>query len=109
MLLGIYALAMVSVFLCEIITSKGGWLIFCVAGMVSFITSTIWQNDMTKVKRIILCSVGFVIIATFAVIGITKLEDGSVQVIDYISPFIFILCNSIYSSVKRNSRGANAK
>jgi|GEM_PF-3531751 hypothetical protein len=101
MLLGLYLLVMICLLATKLTDSYIGLIILGIVALVSYMTTVAFEASLSKKKRVLFASLGFVLISTLAIVGMVSMEQKPVTVADYLMPLFLVLCHPIVSRIKK--------
>ena len=101
MLLGLYLLVMICLLATKLTDSYIGLIILGIVALVSYMTTVAFETSLSKKKRVLFASLGFVLISTLAIVGMVSMEQKPVTVADYLMPLFLVLCHPIVSRIKK--------
>ena len=101
MLLGLYLLVMICLLMSELTDSYIGLLVLGIVALVSYMTTVTIDTKLSKKKRALYASTGFVLISTVVVVGMVSMEQKPITVADYLMPLLLVFCNPIVSFLKK--------
>ncbi len=108
MLLGLYLLVMLFLLMGQLVNSYIGWIILGIVAVVSYITTVSLAHELTRKKRLLFASIGFVLISTVMSVGLLMMKQHPIGVSDYLVPLFLVFCHPIARYIKRENK-QNAK
>lgn len=108
MLLGLYLLVMLLLLMSQLVNSYIGWIILGIVAIVSYTTTVTLERELTRKKKLLFASIGFVLISTAMTVGLLMMKIHPIGVSDYLVPLFLVFCHPIASRIKReNTQNAN--
>lgn len=101
MLLGLYLFVMICLLVSKLTDSYIGLIILGIVAIVSYMTTVAFETAVSKKKRVMFASMGFVLISTLAIVGMVSMEQRPVTLADYLMPLFLVLCHPIVSYIKK--------
>jgi len=94
MLLALYFLCILSLGMSGIVDTYFGWFILCLSAIVSYMTSTFFDFGKPMMRRCFIGGVGFVLLATTLFVGMSFMQEGSPELMDYALPLLLVFAHS---------------